>query len=77
MSVMTALAALVPVEVLFDQPGLGKLAWQSSMNRDMPVLAAVTLVFAASVAVAGAMSNQSAGRMTSVRQKFLKQGSII
>ncbi len=62
MSVMTALAALVPVEVVFDQPGLGKLAWQSSMNRDLPVLAAVTLFFAGAVSLAGAISNGSGAK---------------
>lgn len=59
MSMMTALGALVPVEVLFDQPGLGKLAWQSSINRDLPVLMAVTLLFAGAIAFAGAISNET------------------
>ncbi len=59
MSMMTAVAALVPVEVVFDQPGLGKLAWQCAMNRDLPVLAAVTLIFAGVVSFAGALSNGS------------------
>jgi peptide/nickel transport system permease protein len=57
MSLMISLAALVPVEVLFDQPGLGKLAWQATTNRDLPVLLAVTLLFAGTIVAAGALFN--------------------
>jgi peptide/nickel transport system permease protein len=57
MSLMIALAALVPVEVLFDQPGLGKLAWQATTNRDLPVLLAVTLLFASTILTAGTLLN--------------------
>lgn len=57
MSLMTALAAIVPVEVLFDQPGLGKLAWQATTNRDLPVLLAVTLLFAGTILAAGSLVN--------------------
>lgn len=56
MSAVTALSALVPVEVLFDKPGLGQLAWTAAMNRDLPVLLAVTLVLAAVVALLSAVS---------------------
>lgn len=48
-----ALSALVPVEVIFDVPGLGQLAWNAAMNRDLPVLIAVTAVLATCVAIAG------------------------
>ena len=57
MSFMIALAALVPVEVLFDQPGLGRLAWQATTNRDLPVLLAVTLLFAGAILAAGTLLN--------------------
>jgi peptide/nickel transport system permease protein len=57
MSLMIALAALVPVEVLFDQAGLGKLAWQATTNRDLPVLLAVTLLFAGTILAAGTLLN--------------------
>ena len=53
MSFTLALSALVPVEVVFDRPGLGQLAWTAAMNRDLPVLVAVTALVAASVGVAG------------------------
>ena len=53
MSLVVALSALVPVEVIFDLPGLGQLAWSAAMNRDLPVLVAVTALLAACVGVAG------------------------
>jgi peptide/nickel transport system permease protein len=49
LSIVTALSALVPVEVLFDVPGLGQLAWNAALNRDLPVLLAVTLIMALAV----------------------------
>lgn len=51
-SFVLALSAAVPVEVLFDLPGLGQLAWNAAMNRDLPVLLAVTLLMACCVGVA-------------------------
>ena len=50
LSVVTALSAIVPVEVIFDVPGVGQLAWAAAMNRDLPVLIAVTLLMATIVA---------------------------
>ena len=58
LSLVTALSALVPVEVLFDVPGLGQLAWNAAMNRDLPVLLAVTLLMALAVT----SSNMLSGR---------------
>lgn len=52
-SFIVALSAIVPVEVIFDTPGLGQLAWSAAMNRDLPVLIAVTLLMSACVGVAG------------------------
>ncbi len=52
MSFTLALSALVPVEVVFDRPGLGQLAWTAATNRDLPVLVAVTALMAACVGVA-------------------------
>lgn len=57
MSIVTALSALVPVEVLFDRPGIGQLAWNAAMNRDLPVLLAVTMTMAALVALLSAVSD--------------------
>ncbi len=65
-SVVVALSLLVPVEVIFDRPGLGQLAWSAALNRDLPVLLAVTLLVAACVAVAGAVAGQDVGRVPEV-----------
>lgn len=58
LSIVTALSALVPVEVIFSVPGLGQLAWNAAMNRDLPVLLAVTMIMAAAVAIAGMVSDR-------------------
>ena len=50
-SLVVSLSAAVPVEVIFDLPGLGQLAWTAAMNRDLPVLSAVTALLAAGIAV--------------------------
>lgn len=52
MSLLTALGALVPVEVIFDVPGLGQMAWAAAMNRDLPVLLGVTVLMAAAIGLA-------------------------
>jgi peptide/nickel transport system permease protein len=57
LSIVTALSALVPVEVIFSVPGLGQLAWNAAMNRDLPVLLAVTMIMAVAVTVAGMPSD--------------------
>ena len=56
-SVIVAIGLAVPIEVIFDTPGLGQLAWAAALNRDLPVLLAITLLVAASVALAGALAD--------------------
>jgi len=58
LSVVTALGALVPIEVLFTVPGVGQLAWSAVMNRDLPVLVAVSLLMACAIGIAGMLSPQ-------------------
>jgi peptide/nickel transport system permease protein len=60
LSIVTALSALVPVEVIFSVPGLGQLAWSAAMNRDLPVLLAITIIMAIAVTVSG-MASSSKG----------------
>ena len=57
LSLITALGILVPVEVIFDQAGLGQLAWNAAMNRDAPVLLASTMVVTILVALASAFTS--------------------
>jgi peptide/nickel transport system permease protein len=56
LSIVTALGALVPIEVIFTVPGVGQLAWSAVMNRDLPVLVAVSLLMASVVGFAGMLS---------------------
>lgn len=56
LSFVTALSSIVPLEVIFDVPGLGHLAWSAAMNRDLPVLLDVTLLMAAAVGIASMAS---------------------
>jgi peptide/nickel transport system permease protein len=60
LSIVTALSALVPVEVIFNVPGLGELAWNAALNRDLPVLLAVTIIMALAVTLAGMASDRPA-----------------
>jgi peptide/nickel transport system permease protein len=53
LSVVTALSALVPVEVIFNIPGLGQLAWNAALNRDLPLLLAITMIMAIAVTCSG------------------------
>jgi peptide/nickel transport system permease protein len=66
-SFVLALSAVVPIEVVFDVPGLGQLAWNAAMNRDLPVLLAVTLLLAAGVGIA-ALSADSRAMATAERE---------
>lgn len=59
-SLLIAIAMVVPVEVVFDVPGLGQLAWSATMNRDLPVLLAATLLFAAVLVVGGTVADAAA-----------------
>lgn len=61
LSIVTALSALVPVEVIFNVPGLGQLAWNAAINRDLPVLLAATMIMALAVTFAGMASDRSGG----------------
>jgi peptide/nickel transport system permease protein len=43
-SVGVAVGATIPVESLLGLPGLGQLAWQAALARDLPLLVNLTLV---------------------------------
>jgi peptide/nickel transport system permease protein len=60
LSMVTALSALVPVEVIFNVPGLGQMAWNAALNRDLPVLLAVTMIMALAVTLSGMASDRTA-----------------
>ena len=42
-SASLAIGAAIPLEALSDSPGVGQLAWQAALNRDLPLLTSITL----------------------------------
>jgi peptide/nickel transport system permease protein len=51
-TVSLAFGAAIPVEAIADSPGVGQLAWQAALGRDLPVLVNVTLLVTAFTLVA-------------------------
>jgi peptide/nickel transport system permease protein len=43
-SLSMGFGAAIPIEALCDSPGIGQLAWQAALNRDLPLIMAVTLL---------------------------------
>jgi len=43
-SVSIAFGAAVPMEALCDSAGIGQLAWNAALNRDMPLIMSLTLI---------------------------------
>lgn len=56
-SVSMAFGAAIPVEVLCDSPGIGQLAWQAALGRDLPVLVNMTLLVAVVTLTANSISD--------------------
>jgi peptide/nickel transport system permease protein len=46
-SLALAVSAVIPVEALCGIPGVGQLAWQSAMARDLPLLVNISLIVVA------------------------------
>ena len=64
LAVVSALAVTIPAEVLTGRPGLGQLAWKSAMERDLPVVIAVTIVMvviARSVTLLSSLAGRNGG----------------
>jgi len=45
-SVSLAIGAAIPIEAICEVPGLGRLAWQAAMARDLPLLVNLTMLVA-------------------------------
>lgn len=56
-SVSVAFGASIPIEVICDSPGMGQLAWQAALARDMPLLVSLTLVVTAVTLLANSASD--------------------
>ena len=51
-SIGLAISAAIPVEALCGIPGIGQLAWQSALGRDLPLLNSVSMLVIACVVLA-------------------------
>lgn len=56
-SVSLAFSAAIPIEAVCDIPGVGQLAWQAALGRDLPVLVTMTLLLALITRAANATAN--------------------
>lgn len=52
-SVSVAFAAAIPAEVICDSPGIGQLAWQAALKRDLPLLIDLTLLVSLLAGISG------------------------
>lgn len=55
-SVSIAIGAAIPIEAICDVPGLGRLAWQAAMARDLPLLVNLTMLVALATTLAVSIS---------------------
>jgi peptide/nickel transport system permease protein len=52
-SASLAFGAAIPAEVICDSPGLGQLAWQAALKRDLPLLIDITALVTVLAGIAG------------------------
>lgn len=57
-SLSMAIGAAIPVEAICGAPGLGQLAWQAAMARDLPLLIQLTVLVALATMAAMAMTGR-------------------
>jgi peptide/nickel transport system permease protein len=57
-SISMAIGAAIPVEAICDVPGLGRLAWQAAVARDLPLLINLTMLIALVTTAAMAVSQR-------------------
>ena len=57
-SVSLGLSATIPAEVILDVPGIGQLAWQAAISRDLPLLVNLTFIVALIGTTANTLSDQ-------------------
>jgi len=56
-SLSMAFGAAIPVEALCDSPGIGQLAWQAALNRDLPLIMNLTLLVTLITVAANSLAN--------------------
>jgi peptide/nickel transport system permease protein len=62
-SITLAFGASIPIEALSDSPGLGQLAWQAALGRDLTVLVTITLLLTAITVVANVLADLTLTRL--------------
>lgn len=56
-SLAVAFGAAIPIEALCDSPGVGQLAWQAALNRDLPLIMNLTLLITLVTVAANMLAN--------------------
>jgi peptide/nickel transport system permease protein len=56
-SVSLGISAAIPLEVILDVPGLGQLAWQAALARDLNLTVNVTVLVSLAVVIANTVSD--------------------
>jgi len=56
-TVSLAFGAAIPIEVICDSPGVGQLAWQAALGRDLPLLVNLTVLVTAVTVVANSCAD--------------------
>jgi len=56
-SLSLAFGAAIPLEALCDSPGIGQLAWQAALNRDLPLITSLTLLVTLVTVAANSFAN--------------------
>lgn len=59
-TITLAFSAIIPVEAVCGNPGLGELAWRAALARDLPLLMNLTLMVAVLTVAAGSLSDFAA-----------------
>jgi peptide/nickel transport system permease protein len=60
-SLSMAVGAIIPIEAICDAAGLGRLAWQAAIARDLPLLLNLTMLIALATTTAMAFTEVVAG----------------
>jgi peptide/nickel transport system permease protein len=69
-SVSLAFGAAIPIEVICDTPGIGQLAWQAALARDLPLLVTITVLVAVLTVTVNSLAETAivSGRHSAARE---------
>ncbi len=60
-SAAMAFGASIPIEVICDSPGIGQLAWEAALSRDLPLLVNLSVLVTVVTLLANAVSDVAIG----------------